>query len=285
MNDRIHTLIKELLSARDESEVRFVCESEVEFVKTYYSTLGSQKNAYSKYRNAIRETFNLSKDEERNFLPLQILRLSREETNEWKAGYTSKVSERLVSRALIRESKVDELVEYARGLLQATSYIDRTLGIALLTGRRTSEVLCTMTLEPVADDDFAGVFDGQLKAKERDDVGSYEIPLLAEYSEIADALDGIRRAQPDLVDDPELARNRTHKAISQRMKRLKFADYIDECPKLTGRSTRQIYAAIASNWYRPARISERHFISSILGHGKDDRSTGASYEDFTVVES
>ena len=263
--------IRDYLTAIEEDGLEAACEAELDYLYNHYSTLGSVKKELSGYRNALREL-------DPKHPALKLMRLTADESSEVKRRHAAVVAARQRHVHAIRN--VDLYLSYCESLLANSSYIDRLLGLAALTGRRTSELLCTARLDPT-DDEFEAVFHGQLKTKEREDA-PYAIPLLTDFATINKALLILQAQQRDLWGQPEKAGRRTHKPISTRVKALDFPLYLGE--GVVGRDLRRAYAAIAFSLSgRQDEITQQRYTSDVLGHGADDNSTGASYMDYVVI--
>jgi hypothetical protein len=263
--------IDHYLAAIEDQGAEAASRAEMEYLAQAYSTPGSVKKALSAYRNALRAI-------DAEHVALKYMRQSKADSTELKRDYAATVSTRQRNVRVI--SDVDGYLIYAESLLAATSYIDRLLALAALTGRRTSELLCSAQLEAAGD--YAAVFTGQLKAKGRE-TEPYIIPLLTDYTTIADALERLQAGQRDLWGNPEKAGNRTHKAISTRIKALRFAHFLGD--GVIGRDLRRAYGAIAfAVSGLEGTITQQKYVSDVLGHGFDDNVTGGSYMDFVVIE-
>jgi integrase len=248
-----------------------ICHQELVYLDECYGTDNALKNALTGYRNALR---GIDKDHPAIF----FLRLTKERSQRIRQEYNSQVSTRQRNIRII-ESPEDYIL-FAESLLTNTSYIDRLLALAALTGRRTSELLCTAKFKPL--EEFAVLFEGQLKTKGRDDVRPYEIPLLSDSTTIIEALERLQSEKPELWENPTLAKNRTGKPITQKMRKL-FPEFLGENP--IGRDLRRAYGAIS--WHfadKKHEITKQKYISDILGHGVDDNLTGGSYMDYIVKD-
>ena len=264
------TRIAAFLKALESGDLETVCADEMKFLRDHYSTINSVKAALTPYRNALRLI-------DVKHPALALMRQSPQELAEAKRAYNRDVSNR--QRSIRKITDVDGYLTMAESMLSATHYIDRLLGLAALTGRRTSELLCTAQLERV--NDYEAIFTGQLKTKGRES-DAYPIPLLSDFDTINSALIALQREQKDLRGDPTKAKNRTGKAISVRMRRDYFTKYLGA--DLIGRDLRRAYAAIAfAVSGLEGEITSQKYASDILGHGADDNTTGGAYMDFIVV--
>lgn len=269
-NLKIPTFLEAL--GDDTKTLETVCADEMKYLREVYTTGNSLKTALTTYRNALRDIVD-------DHVALGYMKLSKDESLKLKLEYNKLISDR--QRNIRAIDNVDEYLLFAESLLASTSYVTQLLGLAALTGRRTSELLCTAEFEPI--DDFSVMFKGQLKSKGRGDVKPYPIPLLAPASVVIPALERLQSGRPELKGNPTLAKNRTGKPISQKMKKL-FPKFLGDNPQ--GRDLRRAYGAIAFHMSdRENEITKQKFISDVLGHGVDDNLTGGSYMDFIVVDT
>jgi len=184
---------------------------------------------------------------------------------------TKQKNARIVSRSAA--------VETAKGLLKATSYIALALGLSLLTGRRITEVLKTAKLTPITPVTMR--FSGQLKTKgaekSRDD---YEIPVLADSAEIADALARLRRAKDFSNYTESQINSLTSKETGIQCRRYFGAIIPDVKPK----DLRALYAQIC--WDTVGQSSPKlqlGYFAEILGHSEEDNATAISYMVFKTT--
>jgi len=248
-----------------------VCARLQEFLRNKHTTLNAVKAGFTPFRNAVSAI-------DKNHAALFYMGLSANEYDVIKKDERHKVSTR--QRNLRTIDNVEDYIIFAESLLQNTSYIDNLLGLAALTGRRTGELLCTAEFEAI--DDFNVMFTGQLKTKGRTDIKPYAIPLLSTVDVVIPALKRLQSGRTELKGNPTLAKNRTGKPISQKMKKL-FPKFLGD--NAQGRDLRRAYGAIAFyNSDRENEITKQKFISDVLGHSADDVSTGGSYMDFIVVD-
>lgn len=151
-----------------------------------------------------------------------------------------------------------------------------TLGIQLATGRRSVEVLKTgqFYLSKIHNDDgFLCMFDGQAKSGLFTN-GPFEIPLLAPFSLVKNALDVLRRMLPDNITMTNSMVNETFaKGLNN------YLDRIDN--RLNAHSLRAIYAMSCYQLLPNTKMSLMGFVSKILGHAR--LGNAAHYQHFQIL--
>jgi Ti-type conjugative transfer relaxase TraA len=176
----------------------------------------------------------------------------------------------------------DRIVARATEMLQSESYLQRTVAIAALTGRRPVEILKTGEFQ-VGFGPNEIIFSGQ--AKTRDETGrardGYEIPALADRDAILEAVANLRaelsvptkRAETPLSElDASELNDRVGKSLRQIAQR-EFG--------MTPQEIRAAYATIAHARFAPERGTFAYF-AQVLGHNALDDKTGLSYAKYAV---
>jgi hypothetical protein len=180
---------------------------------------------------------------------------------------------------------VEKYISISVGLLSAVSVYDKILGIAALTGRRPAEIACSAVLAPIANNNYAALFSGQLKVKDRIDIAPYEIPLLHDYRPIARALDSVRGAKPQFMNKPLLFNSTASGELGIRVKR-HFSGLIEG--DIQTKNLRAIYALLSFDQFNKqsndgyVTISMNSYFSKVLGHSENDVVTCGSYIDFCL---
>lgn len=172
---------------------------------------------------------------------------------------------------------IEAAISTARELLSEKSYVKVALGIALLSGRRTYEILSCGSLKAIGSD--RAIFDGQAKTKSRE-VSSYEIPILGGLAvEVATALEKLRALKPEFVGmDSKSLNAKVSKEFGNQVKRA-FAGSIEVAGgSLSPHTLRGAYGAICWEKYGKATGQEKnYYLSSILGHSESDKTVAYSY--------
>jgi hypothetical protein len=279
--NRIPEFIESLRAAESANAVADLCKLEETYLDNELAT-SSKKRAFTRYRNAIKETFG------DNHKALDFFRLSKKELTELGIAETKQVHTRHTTKRKERGFiSANDLIVKAEELLDTSkskrpSYIQVALGLMLLTGRRATEILKTAQFEKVSE--FEVRFTGQLKTKDsvNAQTAPYVIPVLSDSDTIINALQKLR----DLRDFSGLTNDEVHsrsnKSLNESVKR-HFGSII---PNPSVKNLRQAYAAINLKWnYDESKelkliVSEQQYLASILGHTEGDLNTANSYKDF-----
>jgi Telomere resolvase len=160
----------------------------------------------------------------------------------------------------------DGIVAEAVRLLDSPEWAEVAAGLAVLTGRRSSELLSTAQFEPKTH--WSVVFTGALKRKGEMKTLSFEIPTLTTSKKICQALTKVRQQLPEAQTLPaEQVNARYGQAVADACDR-HFANLV---PTRSGGTLythlfRAIYATIATFWYCPAKVDPVEFRAAIQGH-------------------
>jgi hypothetical protein len=189
----------------------------------------------------------------------------------------------------------DGIVATAVRLLESPEWAEVAAALAVLTGRRSSELLSTAKFEPKTR--WSVVFTGALKRGGEMQTLSFEIPTLTTSEKVCKALAKIRRELPEAQELPAQEVNaRFGPAVAAACDR-HFSDLV---PSRAGGNLythlfRAVYATIATFWYCPPRVDPVEFRAAIQGHYAvlDEhnpelrRSLAASrhYADFEIADS
>lgn len=225
------------------------------------------------YRSAIKDHFG------ENCHLLKFLRLRKEKSTKIVNEYSEKIRVRTEQNELLIKIKEHQsLVELATELLSSDSYLRVSLGLMLVSGRRSIEILKTACFEPVQRKKFEVVFCGQVKLKERKEV-PYKIPLLAPATTVIKALQFVRSQRPEFsqLTDKEL-NSKCAKNLNDLCKLL-FSEWLgNDC---SPHDLRKAYAAIT--YYNAGKKgSFKTFASNVLGHSEGNELTTYTYFKYTI---
>lgn len=194
----------------------------------------------------------------------------------------------------------EAFIERAKELIDSDKYVDVTIGLAMLTGRRIFELLgqphadifpAPLDGNPLANCRYHVMFKGQAKTKESEGIRSdsaYKIPVLADAKIVIAAF---RRLRNDLA--PHLAGKSSQElnaAISKYLgKRFseKYGDLWPDGYKPSLRDLRALYAEISSRMFNGTSSNgevkkPNRFYASILGHSPLDLNTANAYQVFVI---
>ena len=265
--NRIEEFIAAIKDLSDETTIQTLCQSELEYLHSEL-TLTSVKRAVTRYRNAI-------KDLSETHLGLKYFKLTREEQSTVKAATKSQV---YADHTNLRPIDPDTLIIKARDLLNSTSYLNIALGLMLLTGRRSTEVLKTGVLSVLSDKSV--MFAGQLKTKGSDNAQTspYEIPVLTTSQTAVDSLAKLRELRVFSGLSNDQVHSKVNKSLNESVKR-HFGALV---PLVKLKDLRSAYATICHDFYCPDHISQTAYFAQILGHSNEDLTTAQSYQDFYI---
>jgi hypothetical protein len=202
----------------------------------------------------------------------------------------------------LKQYNFPAVLALAKQSLASDSYTQVAWGIALLTGRRSGEVLHFGTFTKI--DESTVLFEGQLKKRQGTPSEAYPIPVLADADLIIEAVKRLR-AMPEVavfksgtgkyydeeVKYSELPKHKLTLAINQRTNGVlnDRAKRLMKDPSEVFKNTRGIYARYCSDYVRPhseqwARFNEDQFLKAILGHESVDevkhyRQVSLAYEE------
>ncbi|MBD1848346.1 hypothetical protein H6F89_34360 [Cyanobacteria bacterium FACHB-63] len=189
----------------------------------------------------------------------------------------------------------DEIVAKAVRLLESPDWAEVAAGLAVLTGRRVSELLSTAQFQKTTK--WSVTFTGALKRRGETQTLSFEIPTLATADRVCQALAKIRHQLPDAA---HLSARDINQKYSHKVAAACDRHFDGLVPPRAGGNLythlfRAVYATIATFWYCPAHVDAVEFRAAIQGHYQvlDEknpihrRSLAASrhYADFDIADS
>jgi integrase len=129
-----------LAKATRPSDLTRLCKNEFARIETKYPNVTTKRSTVTSYRNVIREVLGerLSKDALDKLL--EIVKVSKAEQDAYKESAKEKLTDRLNTLG-DRAIDPDKVIEIAQELILTDSYLKISVGLALLTGRRSIEIL------------------------------------------------------------------------------------------------------------------------------------------------
>lgn len=211
---------------------------------------------------------------------LNSLRISTKANNKINSDYKNSVEKHTEQGEFvdISTAAAAEIVAAAKALICDGTRLKVIAGLALLTGRRTAEIVVTARLEKVQRNKLAAKFTGQLKA--RGERPTYQIPLLADYDFINNALTSVQ----GLYKDFDISKvNSSLSTNLNKVVKVAFGEWLGEGVKM--HDLRKFYAAYAyhSTGGRASKKSFRSFARQILGHGAGDSTTTETYNKYEII--
>jgi hypothetical protein len=249
--------------------------------------LNQQQSLMDQTRRAIKDHFG------DDHFSLDYIKFSTEEYTQLNDEKQRSVSERNEDVKPLHNP--DGIVATAVRLLESPEWAEVAAALAVLTGRRSSELLSTAKFEPKTH--WSVVFTGALKRGRETQTLSFEIPTLTTSEKVCKALAKIRCELPEALELPAKEVNaRFGPAVAAACDR-HFSDLV---PSRAGGNLythlfRAVYATIATFWYCPPKVDPVEFRAAIQGHYAvlDEhnpelrRSLAASrhYADFEIADS
>jgi hypothetical protein len=273
--ERLQVLLPRLavLGRDQEAEIQRLCEEEIASWRSRptMKSLRSLNTPMIDARNAIKEQLAVTQDNswinprtgEREHLARRYLNFSEQE---WAAMHalTEQGRElRLEGQQLLDDP--DAIVARGAQLLESQRWEDVAVGLAVITGRRLTEILKTAVFHPMSP--YTVQFEGQLKQK-AELLAPYEIPTLVEADLVIEAAGRLRTLLPcrDL-ENTEVERRygptvraTTHRHFQQLI-RIRANDvnvYTHAC--------RAVYGRIATYYFAPPTVNALVYLATIQGH-------------------
>ncbi|GAB4338924.1 MAG: hypothetical protein OHK0047_29390 [Leptolyngbyaceae cyanobacterium] len=222
-------------------------------------TLSQQQGLMDQTRRAIKDEFG------DDHFSLDYIKFSEAEYIELNNQKQGAIADRNESVTYI--DNPDAIVGQAVRLLDSPEWADICAGLAVLTGRRSSELLSTAEFEPKTK--WSVTFTGALKRRGELQTLSFEIPTLTTAQKVCTALKKVRALLPEARSlTTEQVNSRYGKAVAKACEH-QFGHLV---PKRPGKDTlythlfRSIYATIATFWYCPPNLVDWEFKAAIQGH-------------------
>tara|TARA_X000000950_G_scaffold214102_1_gene257548 strand:+ start:465 stop:1487 length:1023 start_codon:yes stop_codon:yes gene_type:complete len=215
------------------------------------------------------------------------LRLTHAENEAIRLKSKEQIEKRSQHVALIDSDRAKEfLMKCNRALCDSSTSAKETLvAVALVTGRRTAEILLTgefdapQQLQAETDNEFKACFRGQLKAGIRDPNRCYTIPLLAPRACVTAAIAKLRARWPLSAGSRVSDVNRRFASTARRAA---LAHLTELHPSLTHlHAARQLYAIITYHACQPHTYSMHGWIRRVLGHA--DLDVSKAYANVTLT--
>lgn len=209
----------------------------------------------------------------------------------------------------VRNIKVSKFINWAKETVtnlpdNHVKWKEVCIAIMMLTGRRQSEVMSSGLFEYV--DDSHLMFEGQLKRHTKEELPATKIPVIGGVTQqIINAIkwleEGDKRTLPiertyeGLQDAAKKSHNRCSRYISETMDKLEYLVEFSEDSKIKtwndskgksvfkGHLTRQIYAQVCAELFKPDNQKKHSYIADIL---LENRDAAPSYDrDIEVIDT
>jgi len=290
---KIDTSINNFIrNLENNSNINSICLTEKQLIDKNYTTIGSRKTVYTKYRMKLE---NSDLKEELKLKVKNFFRLDKEERNQFKQDGVLQVNNDHLNLRTIKD--VTGYIEMGISLIKSTSYVEKILGFCCLTGRRPAEIGCSSDFKP--EDINHLKFTGQLKTKGTDSLKSYVIPCLMNTNDFLKCWYDFRKQHTKNVFK-EIFKNEEYnlndfkctqladkfhssysKDMSMRVKKY-FRNFVTG--EIQTKNLRAIYGCIAiSKFNKDTNKSDQRYLAEILGHSDNDLNTANSYIDFKNI--
>ena len=286
--ERLQVLMPQLagLSVAQEAEIQRLCVEEIAAwrARPTMKELRSLNTPMIDARNAIRRAVVVTPDNswvnprtgEREHLALKYLNFADEEWAAMKALTEAGRQRRLEGQQLLRQP--DAIVERAATLLQSSRWEDLAVGLAVVTGRRLTELLQTASFYPMSA--WTVLFSGQLKQK-AEILAPYEIPTLAEAALVLSAWERLRSQ----LDCRSLEHGEVERRYGAVVRATTNRHFVDLVPTRSGKEEslfvhlfRSVYVTLAVYYFCPPAINALDYKATIAGHYWVERAGEAGNE-------
>ena len=228
-----------------------------QFIERGLSNPSQQKNRITDVRNAIK-VFDPQHP------TLDIIGLSKEEWIEvnTNAGFSTH------NRETQFLTNPNAIAQTALNLLKSDRWSEIAAGLAVVTGRRVSEILKTAQFEIVSP--YSVLFTGAAKRRNESIPLKFEIPTLVPALDVIDAISRLRGQ----LDTESLTNRQINDKYEQPVARECDLHFRDLVPTRDGKNNlythlfRAVYATIATHWFCPPTVSDLEFRAYIQGHFK-----------------
>ncbi|NJN86994.1 MAG: hypothetical protein HC881_12745 [Leptolyngbyaceae cyanobacterium SL_7_1] len=242
---------------------RTIAEEWAAWMRTQWAEHG--KSSMTQQRSLMNEVRAfLKKQLGKDHIALETLDFSTEEWAISNNAIAHKVAQRNENQVVLSPETVNQIVTRATNLLSSRNWYDIAAGLAVLSGRRVTEVLKTADLELASD--YSVWFTGALKRRGEETVLRYEIPTLCRAEYVLSAITKLRSIKP--VGELSVGEiNQFSRAVASACNE-HFADIV---PSVGGRDTlythlfRGIYLTISVYFYCPPTVDEQEFRAEIKG--------------------
>ncbi len=234
-----------------------------EWMKEQWSNHGLK--SLSQQRNLMTDTRNALKHElGEDHFALESMSFSKAEWTQINEPIQEQAAKRNENQQFLDQPEA--IVERGSNLLLSREWAEVAAALALLTGRRSSEILSTAEFEYKTP--YSVTFTGALKRGGESQVLSFEIPTLTGAQQVITALDKMRKWLPTKGMSAQAVNQKYGEAVARSCDR-NFADLI---PLRAGRDNlyshlfRTVYARIATHWFAPSNVADVEFMAAIQGH-------------------
>lgn len=312
---KIDEFLSELTNCNSEDSIKTLCEEWLQKIKAYcleYAkkdasgnpvfSVNSYNNKIVLFRNSIVEwqkstslnqgnSYKAGEEEkEKSFrgrihYAYKFLKETKQFYRDRTAQTLEKSENRLLESEVVSVEIIEQYIEIAKKLIVSHDWREVVAGVIALSGRRFIEGVKTAKFVPVSR--YKVRFTGQVKHGRED----YEMFSLIESHSVAKELNRCRKMlEIKELSEQELSQITNDKnSTVNNVVREHFSGIVPVLPedkgtgKLSTRSLRYLYAAIASYWFKPSRMNDLKFYQEVLGH--KSKVAAFSYVAYQVCDS
>lgn len=177
-------------------------------------------------------------------------------------------SDRIAQRTTKFISDPDAIVKRATVLLGSYQWSEIAAGLAVVTGRRCTEVIKTASFQKKSD--YSVIFRGSLKRRNEPIKCAFEILTLCQADSVINGISSLRKQLGGEIESlsPRQVASRYGRGVAKVCDRT-FDHLVpprDDKDNLYTHLFRAIYATIAAYWFCPPVVPEMEFRASIQGH-------------------
>jgi hypothetical protein len=160
----------------------------------------------------------------------------------------------------------ETIVNQAETLLNSRTWSEVAAGLAVVTGRRVSEILKTAEFSHKST--YSVLFTGAVKRRDESIPLSFEIPTLVTANTVIDAISKLR----SWLDTSNMTNRQINERYEQAVAQASDRYFRDLVPLRSGKGNlythlfRAVYATIAAHWFCPPQVSDLEFRAYIQGH-------------------
>ncbi len=163
-------------------------------------------------------------------------------------------------------ASTEAIASQANQLLQSLIWSEVAAGLAVVTGRRVSEILKTahFTFKST----YSVMFTGAVKRRQESVALNFEIPTLVEANTVIEAISKLR----GWLDTSNLTNRQINERYEQAVAQACERYFRELVPLREGKGNlythlfRAVYATIATHWFCPPTVSDLEFRAYIQGH-------------------
>ncbi len=263
LQELVDQYLEAIINLEDTPEGRAEAERWSDWMKSQWATHGmqtlkQQRNLMTDVRNAIKQQLGA------DHIALESMNFTKAEWIQINEPIDQQVASRNENQGFI--DNPDAIVQKATVLLSSREWADVAAALAVLTGRRSSEILATARLYYKTP--YSVTFTGALKRRGEQQTLSFEIPTLAPASVVIEALNKLHQ----WVDTKGMSAGAVNQRYAEAVARACDRNFSDLVPLRSGRDNlythlfRTIYARIATHWYAPPNVADIEFMAAIQGH-------------------